>query len=273
MSRFDAILFDLFDTLVLFERDRLPELSVDGRTIRSTAGRVHRRLEALVPGIALGPFVDALVWSWHEAERIRDATHREVSAPERFAMLFRRLGREPAALPAHTIPELLTTHMHELIRAVVFPAHHRALLSALGAGHRIGLVSNFDYTPTAHLILERAEVADLFDVVIVSADVGWRKPSPVIFEEALRGLGVGPDRALFVGDRAELDVVGARGVGMPVAWINRSGAPLPPGAAAPDFEIRDLDDLRAIAGIGAAAPRIQTGSGEGGAGTWQPRAR
>ena len=256
MSRFDAILFDLFDTLVVFERERLPEVSVNGRRMRSTAGRVHRRLAEHVQGIELGPFVDALLWSWQEAERIREATHREVSAHERFDMLFRHLGREPGGLPPGTIPDLLTTHMHELARAVVFPAHHGDLLRALRDRHRLALVSNFDYTPTAHLILEREGIEDLFDLVVVSADVGWRKPNPVIFETALGGLGIAASRALFVGDRAEIDVAGAQGVGIPVAWINRDAAPLPAGAVAPDFELRDLDDLRAVAGIGPAGARI-----------------
>jgi FMN phosphatase YigB (HAD superfamily) len=247
--RFDAILFDLFDTLVLFERDRLPEVTVNGRTIRSTAGRVHRRLQERLPGIELPAFVDALLWSWQQAEHIRDTTHREVSAPERFDMVFRRLGREPAGLPAGTIDDLLIAHMHELARAVVFPPHHRPLLRALRERYRLAVVSNFDYTPTAHLILDREEVSSLFEVVVISADVGWRKPSRMIFDAALGGLGITAGRALFVGDRADIDVAGAQGVGIPVAWINRDGAPLPAGALAPDFELRDLADLRAIAGI------------------------
>jgi hypothetical protein len=40
----DAVLFDLFDTLVLFQRDRLPEIHVNGRTMRSTAALVHGAL-------------------------------------------------------------------------------------------------------------------------------------------------------------------------------------------------------------------------------------
>ncbi|HVQ78172.1 MAG TPA: HAD family hydrolase [Candidatus Binatia bacterium] len=256
MSRFDAILFDLFDTLVVFERDRLPEVSVNGRVIRSTAGQVHRRLADFMPGIELPAFVNGLLWSWQEAERIRAATHREVSAPERFDMLFRHLGHEPDGLPAGTIGALLAEHMRELSRAVVFPAHHRPLLEALRQRHRLALVSNFDYTPTAHHLLEREGVAHLFDLVVVSADVGWRKPSPVIFEAALGGLGVAAGRALFVGDRADIDVAGARGVGIPVAWINRGAVALAAGEVAPDFEIRDLDELRAIAGIAAHPPRI-----------------
>ncbi|MGH7403883.1 MAG: HAD family hydrolase, partial [Candidatus Rokuibacteriota bacterium] len=60
---------------------------------------------------------------------------------------------------------------------------------------------------------------------------------------------VRPAEALFVGDRADIDVVGARGVGMPTAWINREAAPLPTDVQPPDFEIRDLAELPAILGI------------------------
>ena len=37
---FSAILFDLFDTLVLFDRNRLPEVQIDGTNVRSTAGQL-----------------------------------------------------------------------------------------------------------------------------------------------------------------------------------------------------------------------------------------
>ena len=83
----------------------------------------------------------------------------------------------------------------------------------------------------------------------MSDEVGWRKPKPVIFETALRRLGVSAGEALFVGDRADIDVVGAQGVGMAAAWINRDAAELPPGLQPPEFEIRDLNELRAILGI------------------------
>jgi len=243
-----AVLFDLFDTLVLFERDRLPEVSVNGRTIRSTAGHLHEALSPFAPQVALGDFVNALGWSWQEAERVRSATHREVAAPARFETLFRHLGVEPSALPPETIPTLLATHMRELSKAVVFPPHHRRLLEALRRRHRLAVVSNFDYTPTARFVLERAGVVDLFETIVVSDEVGWRKPAPVIFERALTRLAVSPDQALFVGDRADLDVAGAQSVGMRAVWINRGGEALPAGARPPEFEIRDLGELAGILG-------------------------
>jgi HAD superfamily hydrolase (TIGR01509 family) len=239
----DAVLFDLFDTLVLFQRDRLPEVTVNGRTMRSTAALVHEAFRPFAPEVSLADFAGALLWSWQEAERIRSGTHREVAAQERFGMLFGRLGLDVAAMSREALPMLLATHMRELSKAIVFPEHHRAVLRTLRARHRLAVVSNFDYTPTARLVLEREGIADLFDEILVSDTVGWRKPAPRIFQEALDRMGLAPGAAVFVGDRADVDVAGARGVGMRAVWINREAEALPEGAPVPDHEIRDLDEL------------------------------
>jgi len=241
-----AILFDLFDTLVLLDRDRLPEVRINGKARRTTAGHLHAAFRPFAPGLSLEGFVDALFWSWQEAERIRGESYREVTAPERFGLMFGRLGLGDGRVPPEALQILLATHMRELSKAVVFPGHHAELLRALRKRHRLAVVSNFDYTPTARHILEREGVADLFETVVVSAEVGWRKPKALIFELALRRLGLGPDEALFVGDRADIDVTGAQGVGMPVAWVNRDADPLPEGLQAPEFEIRDLAELERI---------------------------
>lgn len=244
-----AVLFDLFDTLVVFDRARLPEIQIDGRVLRSTAGKLHEVFRGYAPDVALPAFADALSWSWQEAERVRNATHREVAAPERMTSMIERLGLDPRALPPAALEALLATHMRALSEAIVFPEHHTALLQDLKRGHRLAVVSNFDYTPTARLVLEREGVGDLFDVIVVSDEVGWRKPSPVIFETALARLGVAPAEALFIGDRLDMDVAGSRAVGMTPVWINRDHAQVPAGEAPPAFEIRDLEELRGIVGI------------------------
>jgi HAD superfamily hydrolase (TIGR01549 family) len=244
-----AVLFDLFDTLIVFERERLPEISVGGRLVRSTAGHLHEALQAFAPQVPLPDFVAALRASWEDAERIRNETHREVAAPERFGTMFRRLGVDPAGLPAEAIPTLLATHMRVLSGAMVFPDHHRDLLDRLRRRHRLAVVSNFDYTPTARHVLDRAGVVDHFDAIVVSDEVGWRKPAPVIFEHALSRLGVTPAEALFVGDRMDLDVAGAQAVGMQAAWINRAGELVPAGARPPEFDIRDLGEIAKILGV------------------------
>jgi putative hydrolase of the HAD superfamily len=99
------------------------------------------------------------------------------------------------------------------------------LLDSLRAGGiRAGLCSNAPYrvrslhAQLAHLGLDRH-----LDAVTFSAEVGWRKPSPRIFEAALRGLGTAADRTVMVGDSEAADVAGAHAAGMRAVLISRSG--------------------------------------------------
>jgi putative hydrolase of the HAD superfamily len=243
---YTSVFFDLFDTLVHFQRDRLPEIEIGGKTVRSTAGHLHTVLAAHAPEVTLERCYAALLASWQEAERLRAIDHREVTARERFADFFRRLALDPAELPAGLDVALIDAHRRELAKAATFPVHHRPLLERLAQDYRLAVVSNFDYSPTALAILDAAGVRELFAAIVVSDEVGWRKPRADIFEEALRRTGAERRGTLFVGDRADIDVIGALGVGMDVAWVNPGREPLPPGVPAPGYEIRDLAELEGI---------------------------
>jgi len=245
-----AVLFDLFDTLVLFDAERMPLVEIDGKRVRTSASLIHRRLAEDAPGVTLEACYGALGASWREAERLRALDHREVPAPARFRDFLQRLGLDPDAVPPQLVEDLIDTHRNALGRAAEFPAHHGPLLRSLGARAQLAVVSNFDYTPTAHDILDRAGVRDLFQTIVISDAVGWRKPHPEIFARALADLGVRPDEALFVGDRADIDVIGAHRMGMASVWINREAQALPPGIAPPTYEVRDLAELDAIVGTG-----------------------
>jgi putative hydrolase of the HAD superfamily len=246
MARYAAVFFDLFDTLVRFRRDQLPAIEINGKTVRSTAGRLHDVLCPHVPDLTLEGCYGALLASWTEAERLRSLDDREVPAPARFTDFFRRLSLDPEGVPGALRQALLDAHRDELSRAAIFPDHHGPLLRRLATTHQLAVVSNFDYTPTALGILESAGVKDLFATIVVSDEVGWRKPRADIFQAALQRTGADPARTLFVGDRADIDVIGAHGVGMDAAWINPDREPLPAGIAAPRFEIRDLAELEEI---------------------------
>ena len=244
--RYRGVLFDLFDTLVRFDRDRLPLVRVNGKEIRSSVGRLHQVLSASAPHVTLEALHGAMGESWKEAERLRAIDHREVAAPERFAYLFRCLSLDPEACAPGLIIELIETHRAELAKAVKFPPHYRALLDDLRPRYRMAVVSNFDYTPTALAILRAAGIDEMFETIVVSDSVGWRKPAPVIFTQTLASMGLEPGETLFVGDRIDIDVAGARAVGMDSAWINPDAEPVPPGLSPPTYDLRDLADLRPI---------------------------
>jgi HAD superfamily hydrolase (TIGR01509 family) len=68
-------------------------------------------------------------------------------------------------------------------------------------------------------------LGDCFDAHITSHDVGRAKPHPAIFERALAAVDVRPQQAAMIGDRPDLDVAGARAVGMRAIWLNPRAAP------------------------------------------------
>jgi epoxide hydrolase-like predicted phosphatase len=72
-----------------------------------------------------------------------------------------------------------------------------------------GLVSNS--WSTAHY--DRTLLAELFDQVVISAEVGFHKPQPEIYRLAAERLGVRPEACLFVDDLRE-NCEGAEAVGM-----------------------------------------------------------
>jgi putative hydrolase of the HAD superfamily len=85
-----------------------------------------------------------------------------------------------------------------------------ALRRAHRAGIRTALVSN---NWGDHEGYEGARVPDLFDVVVVSGEVGARKPEPRIYLLTAERLGVTPETCVFVDDLLQ-NVEGARAVGM-----------------------------------------------------------
>src|SRR5258706_15540504 len=165
--RYAAILFDLFDTLVRFDRERMPEILINGKTVRSSAGMLHAILRTQAPHIELEACYEALSTSWREAERLRALDHREVAASARFAHFFRALGLDEAALPPGFGLSLIDAHRGALGHAAEFPAHHGPPLRRLAERYRLAVGSNVDYTPTAPHTPPRPLVVGLVRTIIV----------------------------------------------------------------------------------------------------------
>src|SRR3989344_1375020 len=87
-----------------------------------------------------------------------------------------------------------------------------AFIKELRKSRKIGLLSNAP-SPFFRSLLERGGVADLFDAIVVSSEVGHAKPEPEIFHVILERLGVAPEKALMIDDNAA-NVDGAIAVGM-----------------------------------------------------------
>ena len=103
-----------------------------------------------------------------------------------------------------------------------------AVLAALrGAGYRVGLASNFDQRlrGLAAALPPLAEVQE----VVISSEVGWKKPAPAFFARLTELTALPPGQILIVGDDPGNDVEGGRAAGMQVLWFDRGAGPSAPG--------------------------------------------
>jgi len=88
-----------------------------------------------------------------------------------------------------------------------------------GRGFRLGIISNWDQRLKP--LLRALRLERFFEWIFVSCDIGFEKPSSVIFEYALSKMGLPSERIIYVGDQRDVDVLGARQVGMHSKLIDR----------------------------------------------------
>jgi putative hydrolase of the HAD superfamily len=127
---------------------------------------------------------------------------------------------------------------------VLYPHAQMALLELLKRGIRLGVVSD---APRLQVWMRLCSLGlqHAFDAVVTFDDTGERKPAPAPFREVLRRLGVDPHEALMIGDWAERDVVGAKGLGMTTVFA-RYGDTFDTKVSGADH---DIDDLLELVGI------------------------
>jgi putative hydrolase of the HAD superfamily len=196
------VLFDYGNTLVPYGRREAE--AVD----RVVADSVARR----VPGLDPGAFTAA-------ASRVKDdlirgarLSGREVTNGEYCRALAAAAGLrgEPAGLAG----ELEERVGEAFVRVLRLPPDTLPVLDALAGSHRLGLVSNYYLPGPLRRSLDRFGITPRLGAAVISGEVGWVKPRPEPFLEALRILGAEPGECIFVGDNLDADVGGAAALGM-----------------------------------------------------------
>lgn len=90
----------------------------------------------------------------------------------------------------------------------------KEMLSILRNIYRLGLLTNFTHGPAAREIIDTLGLNPFFDVVLISGELGFRKPHPLVFRQLIEHLGVEKDQILYVGDDPEPDILGAQKAGL-----------------------------------------------------------
>ena len=189
--RFEAVVFDLFGTLV-------PEFSKNDffesvREMARVLGADHERFEE----------------AWTQTAEARQ-TGGFATIEDNVRHICGSLGVDP---PDDAVAVALDLRL-ALYRTWFHP--RRGALETLTElkfrGYPIGLVSMC--APDAPAMWRTSALAPFVDVEVFSSEVGLRKPDPAIFLHATGGLGVDPASCLYCGDGAYGELSGAEAVGM-----------------------------------------------------------
>lgn len=111
-------------------------------------------------------------------------------------------------VPVSEVSEIYKLKDHD---SKPFP-NSKQILVDLSKTHKLGIISNLPHNSLIYE-LRKEEMLNLFDPIVISYQVGFRKPHPAIYQEAMRRANAKPERCIFV-SHDEPEVKGAEAVGI-----------------------------------------------------------
>lgn len=208
-----AVVFDLDYTLAVTNRSR--QALLDETTARVGTGDLQR-----------ADYLDA---------------HDSVDASETRVPIFERLLPDRDGNRDATAADLAAAYRQAVEDTLEPVAGAADLIRELRESYRVGLLTDGPVAAQRGK-LERLGWTDLFDAVVITGDLPAGKPDERAFRAVCDELGVPPERAVYVGDRPEVDVAGAAAVGLSTVQVLYPGGPAPHPAADATVDRADLAD-------------------------------
>jgi 2-haloacid dehalogenase len=236
----DALVFDLYGTLLdVRALDRLCDVRAS-RGLVPEGGDV-RASRGLVPeGRAAEAGSEAVVTAWRQKQIeytwLRAAMGRYVDF---WAVTADALDCTLERLGVSVEPDARRRMLDGWLALRAYPEVPAAL--ARLAPKTLAVLSNGSPSMLDRA-LRFAELHQVFAHVLSVDAVGTYKPVPAVYALAERRLALARSAILFVSSNA-WDAAGAKSFGLPVAWVNRAGAPAERLGFAPDVIVRDLAEL------------------------------
>ncbi len=240
--RFDAILFDLGNTLLYFD-GVWPEVQ------READAQLLAHLQNEGFALDAPSFLQQFRARITEYYAQREAEFVEHTTAYVLKTLLAELGY-PDVGPQQLSPALralyAASQAHWLLEDDCLPA----LQALKNEGHKLAIISNAGDDEDVQTLVDNTGLRPYFDLVLSSAACGVRKPNPRIFKLALDRLGVPANGAAMVGDTLGADILGAQNAGLYSIWLTRR-ADTPANRAhastiVPDAQIPSLAQLPSL---------------------------
>lgn len=127
-------------------------------------------------------------------------------------------------------------------RTILFPDTKEVLQYLKNKGYTLHLITN-GFEATQHCKLENSGLTHFFKEVVTSEGSNSLKPQKEIFEYALEKTGATVSESIMIGDTLDVDIAGAKGVGMDQVHVNFTNEVQ---TFKPTYTVTALADLMAI---------------------------
>ena len=187
-------------------------------------------------------FLDAYNFAHKKYRKVRYEHYQEVTNAVWVAEALTNLGYKVTPQDAR-IKAGLNVFFQDFIDTLELREGAKKILTETAQQYRVGLLSNFTFAPVIHNSLRKVDINRFFNAIIVSEEIGWRKPSPVIFQDMLQRLQVTADEAVFIGDSPIEDIKGALDMGIRTVFVPsqfNSLKDLAESKLEPDYLVDDL---------------------------------
>lgn len=230
MKKYTTVFFDLDHTLWDFERN-------SSETLEELYNEIdlQRRL-----GMDAATFIDGykkINFRYWEAYR-KGEISKEILRTERFREAFRVHGMDDDNVVHHFAEGYVRISPE---KTHLFP-HTYEVLEYLHEKYSMHIITN-GFEEIQHKKLHNCNISRFFKSVITSEQAGVKKPHAGIYHYGLRASAANPQECIMIGDEPDVDLIGARDVGIDQVYFNAENEP---SSFNTTWEITSLIELKGI---------------------------
>eukprot|EP00742_Colponemidia_sp_Colp-10_P006857 GILJ01007350.1.p1 GENE.GILJ01007350.1~~GILJ01007350.1.p1 ORF type:complete len:588 (+),score=100.10 GILJ01007350.1:3-1766(+) len=213
MSPLRGVIFDLGQTLMKYNGGQGSDYKKDARKKMFSFLQENGYLKHL----PIETFLSTIRQNWEKYEEAKSSAEIQITASQILKETLCHLGVDvtdslvDAAMEAGADQTFELWDLIDGAEDVVRQLH--------SSGVRLALVTNAADTRKQERIIDRSGLRAYFDIIIVSAAVGIRKPNPDIFQRVLNHWQFQPSEVAAIGDMLDRDVLCGNRVGIKTIWF------------------------------------------------------
>jgi putative hydrolase of the HAD superfamily len=223
-----ATLFDVDDTL--FDREAAQSI-------------VLKQIVTNLPGLFRNLEMERVEAAFFESDRITTREFDAGAPSDGLRNARSRLFLDLLDIPEEHAEKITVLYVRDYPKVNAPVPGAVKLLDELSRKVKIGVVSN-GLPDVQYRKLDTLGLRHRFNCIILSEEIGIRKPDPRIFLLAAAKIGIQPQECLYIGDSYARDIVGAGQAGMMTCWFDRKQAAREKTGVSADLIINRLEELR-----------------------------